>query len=149
MMEKTKLLPGDVSRRRGDDQSVVEPEIVEAEVVGSGSNSSRVRESGRVFEPSPFPLTSGKLEASVRRFDEIGPMRLGAFYAARLHEECALLLPQPVYGFDDPRFFEMLITWNRNSFYFKCRAIGDVLAYLAMARQNYEPMRRNDVDHKE
>lgn len=149
MMEKTKLLPGDVSRRRGDDQSVVEPEIVEAEVVGSGSNSSWNRELGRVFGSSPFPLTSGKLEAIVWRFDVTGPMQLGAFYPARLHAECALLLPEPVQGFDDPRFFEMLITWNRNSFYFRCRAIGDVLAYLAMARQNYEPMRRNDVDHKE
>ena len=104
MMEKTKLLSGDVSRRRVDDQSVVEPEIVEAEVVGSGSNSSRIRESGRVFEPSPFPLTSGKLEAIVWRFGVTGPMQLGDFYPARLHAECALLLPEPVDAWSDIAF---------------------------------------------
>ena len=145
-MKKTKLLPGGVSRRGVDDQPVVVPEIVDREVVESGSDSPWVGESRQDLGRSPL-LTAAKLEAIVRRFDVTGPMRLGAFYQERLHEECALLLPQPVYGFDDWRFFEMLATWHRNSMFFKCRAIGDVLAYLEMARQNYETMRQNDVDH--
>ena len=142
-MKKTESVSGGLSRREGDDQQVVEPEIVE-----SSSCSFRDHESHWDFGQPLLPLTSAKLEAIVRRFDVTGPMQLGAFYPARLHEECALLLPQPIFGFDDRRFFEMLATWHRNSMFFKCRAIGDVLAYLEMARRNYETMRRNDADHK-
>ena len=149
MTEKEMLVAGGALRRKGDDQPVAVPEIVDRDVVGSGSPSSWDRESFQDHGQSLFPLTAAKLEVLVRRFDVTGPMRLGALYPARLHEECALLLPQPVYGFDDRRFFEMLTTWHRNSMFFKCRAIGDVLAYLEMARQNYETMRQNDVDHKE
>lgn|GEM_PF-6180414 len=148
MMEKRELKPGGVPWRSGDDQPIIEPEIIEPEIVESSSRSSRDRESNRDFGQSPFPLTSAKLEAIVRRIDETGQMQLGAFYQARLKEECSLLLPQPIYGFDDWRFADLLATWNRNFLFFQCRGIGEVLACLEMARQNYETMRRNDADHK-
>ena len=146
MTEKEKLLPGG-PRRKGDDPPVTEPEIIEPEIVESGYDSPRVGESRQCLGRSPM-LTAAKLEAIVRRIDETGPMQLGAFYQARLKEECSLLLPQPIYGFDDWRFADLLATWNRNFLFFQCRGIGEVLACLEMARQNYETMRRNDADHK-
>lgn len=148
MMEKEKLVPGVVPRREGDDQPVIEPEIVEAEVVETDDIGKEEQESRRSagwetefqrwFGVPPFPLTAVKLKLIVRRIDRIGPMQLGAFYPVRLHEECALLLPHPIYGFDDWKFADLLVTWNRNFMFFKCRAIGEVLACFEMARQNYE-----------
>ena len=158
MTEKEKLVPGCVSQRRGDDQPVTEPEIVEAEVVETddvekeGQESRRsagwTTEFQRWFGVPPFPLTAVKLKLIVRRIDRIGPMQLGAFYPVRLHEECALLLPHPIYGFDDWRFADLLATWNRNFMFFQCRAIGEVLACFEMIRTYHEAMRRNNVDHK-
>lgn len=151
MTEKEELVPRGTPWREGDDQPVVEPEIVDAEVVdaevvekkGQGSRRPVTWQSEfqQGFGVPPFPLSANKLAYLVRRVDWEGPQFMGPFYQARLHEECALLLPQPVYGFDDWRFFEMLATWHRNSMFFKCRAIGDLLACLELARQNYETMR--------
>ena len=131
MTEKEELSPGGVSQRRGDDQSVIEPEIIE-----SSSHLSRDNESRQDFGQSPFPLTPKKLARLVQQFDVWGPMQLGVFYLAILRKECSLLLPQPVYGFNDGRFATLLATWNRNFMFFRCRAIGDVLAYLEIERQN-------------
>ena len=66
---------------------------------------------------------------------------MGAFYPAILRHECGLLLQQPVYGFNDWRFFALLSTWNWNFTFFKCRAIGEVLAL-------YETMRCNNAVYK-
>ena len=149
MMEKRELKPGGVPWRSGDDQPIIEPEIIEPEIVESSSCSFRDHESHWDSGQPLLPLTSAQLEAIVRRFDETGPMQLGAFYSARLREECALLLPQPISGFDDWRFANLLATWKRNFMFFRCRAIGEVLACLEMLWLNYyETMRRNDADHK-
>jgi len=144
MTEKIELVPGKITRREDNDQPVIEPEIIEPEVVESGSRLSRDREFHRDFGQSPFPLTSEKLASIVQRFDVLGLMQLGAFYPAILRGECSLLLPQPVYGFDDWRFADLLTTWNRNFMFFRCRAIGEVLAYLEMMRLNEV----NNADHK-
>ncbi|MBE6370592.1 MAG: hypothetical protein E7055_00775 [Lentisphaerae bacterium] len=141
MTKKKELVPGKITRREDNDQPVIEPEIIEPEVVASGSRLSRDHESHRDFGQSPFPLTSVKLASLVQRFDVLGPMQLGAFYPAILRGECSLLLPQPVYGFNDWRFFALLSTWNWNFTFFKCRAIGEVLAL-------YETMRCNNADYK-
>ena len=159
MTEKEKSVPGVALRRKGD-PPVTEPEIVDAEVVETDNVEKEERQGSRRpvawkteilqgFGIPPFPLTDEKLAGLVQRIDAWGPMQLGAFYPAILQQECGLLLPQPVYGVDDWRFFALLSTWNRNFTFFKCRAIGDVLAYLEMARQNYETMRQNDADNKE
>ncbi|MBR4665000.1 MAG: hypothetical protein IKO93_14105 [Lentisphaeria bacterium] len=137
---------------------IIEPEIIEPEIVETDDVEKEGQESRRPagwktefqrwFGMPPFPLTAAKLKIIVLRIDRIGPIQLGAFYPVRLHEECALLLRHPIYGFDDRRFADLLTTWNQNFSYFKCRTIGEVLAYFAMARQNYETRRQNDVDHK-
>ena len=149
MTEKKELQPGNYPWRKDDDQPVIEPEVVKAEVVETDDVEKEKRQGSRRpvtwktefqrwFGVPPFPLTAVKLKLIVRRIDRIGPMQLGAFYPVRLHEECALLLPHPIYGFDDWRFADLLVTWNRNFMFFKCRAIGEVLACFEMARQNYE-----------
>ena len=137
-------MPRKITRREDNDQPVIEPEVIEPEVVASGSRLSRDHESHRDCGQSPFPLTSVKLASLVQRFDVLGPMQLGAFYPAILRGECSLLLPQPVYGFNDRRFASLLVTWNRNFMFFRCRAIGEVLAYLEMMRQNEV----NNANHK-
>lgn len=156
MTEKKELKPGNVPWRKGDDQPIIEPEVVKVEVVETDDVEKEKRQGSRTCETEfqrwfgmpPFPLTAAKLKIIVLRIDRIGPIQLGAFYPVRLHEECALLLRHPIYGFDDRRFADLLTTWNQNFSYFKCRTIGEVLAYFAMARQNYETRRQNDVDHK-
>lgn len=141
MTEKEKVVPGGVSRRRGDDQPNIEPEIVEPEVVESDPSPSWVPGFHPDSEQLPFPLTPEKLARLVQQFDVCGPMQLGVFYLAILRKECSLLLPQPVYGFNDGRFATLLATWNQNFIFFKCRAIGEVLAW-------YETMRWKNADYK-
>ena len=158
MTGKNELVPGKITRSEDNDQPVIEPEVIEAEVVETDDAEKERQESRRHagwktefqrwFGVPPFPLTAAKLKLIVRHIDRIGPMQLGAFFPIRLHEECALLLPHPIYGFDDWRFADLLATWNRNYMFFKCRAIEVVLAYYEIAWQNYETRRRNDVDHK-
>ena len=148
MTEKKELVPGESPWQKGNDQPVIEPEIIEPEIVETDDAEKEGQESRRPagwktefqrwFGVPPFPLTEEKLAGLVQRFDVWGPMQLGAFYPATLRKECGLLLPQPIYGVDDWRFSDLLTTWNWNYAFFKCRAIGDVLAYFAMARQNYE-----------
>ena len=87
------------------------------------------------FGEGPFPLTADKLVRSVYRCDYVGPWQLGAFYSARLRQECGLLLPRPVWGCDDPALTVLLDTWARNFMFFRCSTIGSVLAY-------YEALRR-------
>ena len=126
MQENSELMWGGDRDRLGDYRPINEPEIIE-----SGDRSQR----------SPFPLTAAKLEAAVRRGDTTGPMALGPLYSSLLRKECALLLPRPVMGIDDPAFTELRDTWNRNFSFFRCRAIGDVLA-------RYETMRWNNADRE-
>ena len=152
-MKKQELMLGENLQRKDDVQPVIEPEIIEPEIIepevvetddvekeGQGSRRPATWETEfqRWFGMPPFPLTAEKLAGLVRWIDARGPMQLGAFYPATLRKECGLLLPQPIYGVDDWRFSDLLTTWNWNYAFFKCRAIGDVLAYFAMARQNYE-----------
>ena len=155
MEEKNKLVPtGRVPRQESDDWPVIEPEIIEPEIVETDDAEKEGQESRRPagwktefqrwFGVPPFPLTEEKLAGLVRRVDWEGPQLFGAFYPAILRGECSLLLPQPVYGFDDWRFADLLTTWNRNFMFFRCRAIGEVLAYLEMMRQNEV----NNADHK-
>ena len=120
MPEKNELMRSGKRYRGGEDQ----PEIIEPEIVEPGDRALKL----------PFPLTAEKLEAIVRRNDAAGPIQLGVFYTAILRKECALLLPRPVWGFDDPALTVLLDTWNSNFMFFKCRAIGDVLV-------RYETMR--------
>lgn len=150
MTENEELEPGKKTWQTGDDQPVIEPEIVEQEISKEKHGEmSLEKQFQHLIGGPPFPLTAAKLEHIVQRFDILGPMQLGAFYPVRLHKECALLLPHPIYGFDDWRFADLLSTWNRNFMFFKCRALGEVLACFEMAQQNYETRRRNDVDdHK-
>ena len=126
MQENNELMWGGDRDRLGDYRAINEPEIIE-----SGDRS----------QWSLFPLTAAKLEAAVRRSDTAGPMSLGPFYPSLLRKECALLLPWPVIGIDDPALTVLLDTWNRNFSFFRCRAIGDVLA-------RYETMRWNNADRE-
>lgn len=111
---------------------VVEPEVIEPEVVERENARQRFSRRGGF---RPFPLSAAKLEALVKRIDVVGPRQLGAFYPILLHRECALLLPRPVYGFDDVAFDILLATWSQNAGFFNCAAIGNVLAYYANAKE--------------
>lgn len=145
MTEKEKSVPGVALRQKGE-PPVMEPEIIDAEVVEKKGQGSRRPETWETdflqeFCVPPFPLSATKLAYLVRRIDWEGPQLMGAFYPAILRHECGLLLQQPVYGFNDWRFFALLSTWNWNFTFFKCRAIGEVLAL-------YETMRCNNVVYK-
>ena len=151
MTEKGKSVPGVALRRKGD-PPVTEPEIVDAEVVETDNVEKEERQGSQRpvtweteflqgFGIPPFPLSETKMAYLVRRIDWEGPQLMGAFYPAILRHECGLLLQQPVYGFNDWRFFALLFTWNWNFTFFKCRAIGEVLAL-------YETMRCNNADYK-
>ena len=133
MMEKEELLPVEAIRRKGDDPPIIEPEIVEEEVVETGNSKNRRDVSWETefrrcfFGTPPFPLTPDKLARLARCFDYAVPMSLAVFYPTLLRKECRLLLPRPVYGFHDGAFALMLETWARNTGFFRCSAIGNIL----------------------
>ena len=118
-------------------------EFVPMEVVDGSPSTKTPNDVDRFrqrFGESPFPLTADKLMRFCR-YDYVGQWQLGAFYPAVLAKECALLLPRPVWGCDDPALTVLLDTWNCNFLFFRCRAIGDVLAC-------YEMMRWRNADRK-
>lgn len=128
MTEKEELLPMDVIRRKDDDSPVIEPEVVETWNVKNSRGVSWETEFRRCFFGiPPFPLTADKLVRLARCFDYAVPMSLAAFYPALLRKECRLLLRRPVYGFHDWAFALMLETWARNTGFFRCSAIGNIL----------------------
>ena len=143
MEEKNKLVPtGRVPRQESDDRPVIEPEIVEAEVVETDDIGKEGQESRRTaswktefqrwFGVPPFPLTAEKLAYLVRRVDWEGPQLLGPLYPAILREECSRLLSLPVYGFWELRYRFTLETWAQNSGFFRCAAIGGILNVYRM-----------------
>ena len=145
MTEKKELKPGSVFWRKGDDQPIIEPEVVKAEVVETDDVEKEKRQGSRTwetefqrwFEVSPFPLTAEKLAGLVRRVDWEGPQLFGVYYPAILRKECSLLVPQPVYGLWDLRYRFMLETWARNTGFFRCPAIGQVLEIYQMGGRNH------------
>ncbi len=75
----------------------------------------------------PFPLTAAKLERLTRLYDIYGTWMLGAFYSARLHQECRLLIPGTIYSACGWEWNTVLATWFSNQDYFRCKAIGEIL----------------------
>ena len=137
--EEEHRLADEIERRM-----VLQPvERVHVEVVSERPREERDKSKKRVtveeqfrqfFGEGPLPLTADKLRRLVCRCDYVGPWRLGAFYPARLRQECGLLLPRPVWGLDDPALTVLLDTWAQNFMFFRCRAIGGVLACYEMMR---------------
>ena len=119
----------------------IEPEIVNAVPIPSASSSEQKNDSlilsfQQRFHVSPFPLTAEKLEIIVRAIDWEGPQHLGFFYPVELRKECGILIPYPILHFADVGFQRMLATWNCNSCFFKCQAIGTVLNFYYYLQSN-------------
>lgn len=131
--------------RIGNDpkEEIIEPEIVDAVPIPSASSSEQKNDSlilsfQQRFHVSPFPLTAEKLEIIVRAIDWEGPQHLGFFYPVELRKECGILIPYPILHFADVGFQRMLATWNCNSCFFKCQAIGTVLNFYYSLQSNEE-----------
>ena len=129
--------------RIGNDpkEEIIEPEIVDAVPIPSASSSEQKNDSlilsfQQRFHVSPFPLTAEKLEIIVRAIDWEGPQYLGFFYPVELRKECGILIPYPILYFADVGFQRMLATWNCNSCFFKCQAIGTVLNFYYSLQSN-------------
>ena len=119
----------------GGDVEYVDAEVVDVSPFDEREERDEPHPAARcfkdIFGEAPFPLSASKLERLVRRCDFWGPRQLGLFYPALLRKECALLLPRPVYGFEDWGFSNMFNTWVLSPDFFRCTAIGAVLAYYA------------------
>ena len=129
--------------RIGNDpkEEIIEPEIVDAVPIPSASSYEQKSDSlilsfQQRFHVSPFPLTAEKLEIIVRAIDWEGPQHLGFFYPVELCKECGILIPDPILHFADVGFQRMLATWNCNSCFFKCQAIGTVLNFYYYLQSN-------------
>ena len=96
------------------------------------------------FGEAPFPLSADKLMRLVRRNDFWGPMQMGVFYFAQLRMECELLLPYPALGFDDWAFANMVNTWIGNPGFFRCAAIGRMLAVYEMMRSEHADLQKKE-----
>lgn len=127
--------------RTGNDpkEEIIEPEIVDAVSIHPSSvqkKDSLASSFQQRFHVSPFPLTAEKLEIIVRAIDWEGPQYLGFFYPVELRKECGILIPYPILHFADVGFQRMLATWNCNSCFFKCQAIGTVLNFYYSLQSN-------------
>ena len=123
-------------RKVGDTDSSVSEVVVAKNHNRKSEHPRAAAKFKRTFGMKPFPLTAHKLENLVCRIDPYGPIQLGAFYRACLHQECALLLPRPVMCFDE-YWHSVLMHWINNPHFFRCSAIGDILKiYHYMEKEN-------------